>query len=84
MKKEPHKEGPLLANIYLNELDKSADEVRALRDHKDQIGLQDDLMGDDDLKNELNNGAMLVIEGTATQKSQDSTKETYSFNKRGL
>lgn len=61
--------------------DKSADEVRALRDHKDQIGLQDDLMGDDDLKNELNNGAMLVIEGTATQKSQDSTKETYSFNK---
>ncbi|CUR38957.1 hypothetical protein [Limosilactobacillus reuteri] len=61
--------------------DKSADEVRALRDHKDQIGLQDDLMGDDDLKGDLNNGAWLVMEGTATQKSPDTTNETYTYNK---
>ena len=38
-------------------------------------------MGDDDLKGDLNNGAWLVMEGTATQKSPDTTNETYTYNK---
>lgn len=42
--------------------DKSADEVRALRDGKSQIGLQDDLMGDSDLKGDFNKGAWICLE----------------------
>lgn len=41
--------------------DESINEVKALRDDKDQIGLQDDLMGDDDLKADLNKGAFLYF-----------------------
>lgn len=41
--------------------DESINEVKALRDHKDQIGLNDDLMSDDDLKGDLNWGPYLYF-----------------------
>ncbi len=43
--------------------DESINEVRALRDGKGQIGLQNDLMGDKGLKNDLNEGAAIYYTG---------------------
>ncbi|WP_457801825.1 hypothetical protein [Limosilactobacillus reuteri] len=43
---------------YFNE---SIDEVKALRDNESQIGLQDDMMDDNDLKADLNKGAFLYF-----------------------
>lgn len=41
--------------------DESINEVKALRDGKDQIGLQDDMMDNNDLKADLNKGAFLYF-----------------------
>lgn len=41
--------------------DESINEVKALRDGKGQIGLQNDLMGDDDLKKDLKMGSLLYF-----------------------
>lgn len=46
--------------------EESAAEVRALRDGGSQLGYNDDLMGDDDLKADFNQGAYLYMRGTGS------------------
>lgn len=52
--------------------DESINEVRALRDGKDQIGLQNDLMDDKALKNDLNYGAAIFY--TSSNNGGDITQ----------
>lgn len=54
--------------------DESANEVRALRDGKPQIGLQNDLTSNKDLKNDLNDGAWLVATGHGGENAPTYTK----------
>lgn len=64
--------------------DKSIDEVKALRDGKSQIGLQDDMMDDDDLKADLKWGPLFYFlvddNGRSTHRWENpewATKEQY-------
>lgn len=54
--------------------DKSIDEVKALRDGKGQIGLQDDMMGDNDLKGDLKQGPYFYFLMSDDGTSQDQWK----------
>lgn len=79
--------------------DESTDEVKALQNGDNQIGLQNDLMGDDDLKADFNQGAWLYLGGSGSDldslhynrlltydqyKQEEDTPKVNKYTEKGI